>query len=216
MGPLYAAVDMHRLAVGHGRPNPRPAGALTAVDIVRLLLEKKADPNARLKAVIMQRQHTAGDAALGSGATPFMRAAKSGDVEMMKALLAGGADPALTLPNHSTALMFAAGLGWRDGSPAAPSYDQGTPEEAVDAITLMLDGGLDINAVNDTGDTALHAAVTGRGSPAIVRYLVERGADVQKPNKRNQTPLAAATTSRRDLGDIPAILKAAADASKPR
>ena len=46
MGPLYAAVDMHRLAIGHGRPNPRPSGPLDAVDIVRRLLERKADPNA--------------------------------------------------------------------------------------------------------------------------------------------------------------------------
>ena len=28
MGPLYAAIDMHRLAIGHGRPNPRAAGTL--------------------------------------------------------------------------------------------------------------------------------------------------------------------------------------------
>ena len=55
-----------------------------------------------------------------------MRAAKSGDVEVMRLLLAAGADPKVTMPNGSTALMFAAGLGWRDGSPLAPSYDQGT------------------------------------------------------------------------------------------
>ena len=61
MGPLYAAVDMHRLAIGHGRPNPRPSGALDAVDVVRRLLERKADPNARLKAAIFQRHHTMGD-----------------------------------------------------------------------------------------------------------------------------------------------------------
>ena len=128
MGPLYAAVDMHRLAIGHGRPNPRPAGLLDSVDVVRRLLEHKANPNAVLKAPIFQRQHTAGDGALGKGATPFMRAAKSGDVDVMKLLLEAGADPKAKLAN-STALMFAAGLGWRDGSPAAPSYDQGSPQE---------------------------------------------------------------------------------------
>ena len=90
MGALYAAIDMHRLAIGHGRPNPRPAGQLDSVDIVRRLLAVKADPNAALKAPIIQRQHTGGDATLGKGATPFMRAAKSGDVEVMKLLLAAG------------------------------------------------------------------------------------------------------------------------------
>src|SRR5690606_19090918 len=56
MGPLYAAADMHRLAVGHGRGNPTRIGLLDAVDIARALLEHGADPNARLKGPIMQRQ----------------------------------------------------------------------------------------------------------------------------------------------------------------
>jgi ankyrin repeat protein len=192
MGPLYAAVDMHRLAVGHGRPNPRPSGTLGPVEIVRLLLEHGADANARLKAPIMQRQHTGGDASLGAGATPFMRAAKSGDVEVMKVLLAAGADPRLAMPNGSTALMYAAGLGWRSGSALAPSYDQGSEAEAVDAIRLLLDLGFDVAGSNDAGDTALHAAVKGRGSEAIIRALLEQGADPLTPNAKGETPLAAA------------------------
>jgi ankyrin repeat protein len=207
MGPLYAAVDMHRLAVGHGRPNPRPTGTLGAVDIVRRLLERKANPNAALKAPIFQRQHTIGDATLGKGATPLLRAAKSGDVEMMKLLLAAGADPKATLSN-TTALMFAAGFGWRDGSPIAPSYDQGSPQEATQAIALLVDLGLDLNAANDNGDTALHVAVTGRGSPEIVRFLIAHGANLQTKNKRGQTPLAAAMASRKDLGPLIEILRA--------
>jgi ankyrin repeat protein len=209
MGPLYAAADMHRLAVGHGRPNPRPSGALDAVDITRKLLEKKADPNAKLKGVIMQRQHTAGDSTLAAGATPLMRAAKSGEIAIVALLLDGGADPKATLANGNNALMFAAGLGWRDGSPAAPSYDQGPAEEAVATIELLLQHGLDINGTNATGDTALHAAVSGRAAPAIVRALLQHGAKVDVPNKRGQTPLALATVSRgtKDLSAIAEILK---------
>jgi uncharacterized protein len=209
MGPLYAAIDMHRLAIGHGRPNPRPSGRLDALDIVRRLLDLKADPNAALKAATFQRHHTMGDFALAKGATPFMRAAKSGDVEVMTLLLAAGADPMLTMPNKSTALMFAAGLGWRDGSPAAPSYDQGTVEEAIQAITMLLERGLDLNAANDNGDTALHLAVTNRGAPEIVRFLIARGANLKAQNKRGQTPLAAAMASRKDLAHLVEILKAA-------
>jgi ankyrin repeat protein len=209
MGPLYAAIDMHRLAIGHGRPNPRPSGRLDALDIVRRLLEVKANPNAVLTAATFQRHHTMGDFSLGKGATPLMRAAKSGDVEVMKLLLAAGADPTATMPNKSTALMFAAGLGWRDGSPAAPSYDQGTPEDAIQAITLLLDRGLDLDAANDNGDTALHLAVTNRGAPEIVRFLIARGARLEAQNKRGQTPLGAAMASRRDLTHLVEILKAA-------
>jgi len=192
MGPLYAAVDMHRLAVGHGRGNPVPVGLLDAVDAVRLLLEHGADPNALLKKPILQRQHTFGDGTLGAGATPLMRAAKSGDVALVRVLLEAGADPKLTLPNGTTALMLAAGLGWRNGSPLAPSYDQGSDAEAVETLELLLSLGLDLEATNDAGDTALHAAVGGRGSEAIVRFLLERGADPKAQNKRQQTPLSIA------------------------
>src|SRR5690606_26375408 len=176
MGPLYAAVDMHRLAVGHGRGTPPPVGPLTAVDVAHALLAAGADPNAALKKPIMQRTHTTGDAALGTGATPLLRAAKSGDIEMVRVLVAGGADPFATLPNGNHALMFAAGLGWRNGSPAAPSYDQGTEAEANATIDYLLELGLEIDAAAQNGDTALHAAVAGRKSEAIVAHLLARGA----------------------------------------
>ena len=215
MGPLYAAMDMHRLAVGHGRPNPKPSGALDAVDVARKLLEKKADPNAKLKAVIMQRQHTGGDSTLAAGATPLMRAAKSGDIAMVRLLLDAGADPKATLANGTNVLMLAAGLGWRDGSPAAPSYDQGTPEEAVATIELLLSRGLDINATNTNGDTALHAAITVRASPEIVKAIVERGANLNVPNKRGQTPLAIAQRSNKDMSRIVPILQAAGAQAPP-
>jgi len=192
MGPLYAAVDMHRLAVGHGRGTPPSVGAMTAVDVARALLAAGADPNAQLKKAIMQRTHTQGDGALGTGATPLLRAAKSGDIEMVRLLVEGGADPLATLPNGNNALMFAAGLGWRNGSPAAPSYDQGTEEEAVATIDYLLELGIDINAQAQNGDTALHAAVSGRRSEVIVAHLLELGADPLTVNGRGQSPAAAA------------------------
>jgi len=207
MGPLYAAVDMHRLAVGHGRGNPVPVGLLDAVDAVQLLLEHGADPNAPLKKPIMQRQHTFGDGTLGAGATPLMRAAKSGDIELVRVLLAAGADPKLTLPNGTTALMLAAGLGWRNGSPLAPSYDQGSDEEAVETLELLLSLGLELQATNEAGDTALHAAVGGRSSEAIVQFLLERGADSLAANARQQTPLSIAEA--RGSEAVKALVRAA-------
>jgi ankyrin repeat protein len=198
MGALYAVADMHRLAVGHGRPNPKPVGLMTAVDLAKKLLQHGADPNRRLKKSILTRHHTAGDSSLAEGATPFLRAAKSGDIEMMRALVAGGADAKLTMPNGSNAMMYAAGLGWRNGSPAAPSYDQGSDDEAVEALRYLLSLGFDIHGANDTGDTALHAAISGRGSEAIIKFLVSQGANPETKNKRGQTPLALATTKGND------------------
>ena len=67
-------------AVGHARRGGRRAAAARA--------EGRSE-RARSKAAIFQRHHTMGDFSLGKGATPFMRAAKSGDVEVMKLLLGG-------------------------------------------------------------------------------------------------------------------------------
>jgi ankyrin repeat protein len=207
MAALYAAVDMHRLAIGHGRPNTKPSGQLDAADVVKVLLAHRADPNATLTAPLMQRHHTGGDRALGEGSTPFMRAAKSGDVDLMRLLLAAGADPRLKQPNQTTALMLAAGLGWRDGSPAAPSYDQGSEQDAIEAIKLCMQLGVDINATTTTGETALHAAISGRGSESIIRVLVESGANLNAKNKQGRTPLDVAVASRRERGEIVAYLK---------
>ena len=207
MAALYAAVDMDRLAIGHGRPNPKPSGELTSVDVIKVLLAHGADPNARLAAPTFQRHHTAGDRALGEGSTPFMRAAKSGDVAVMRMLLAAGADPKLTQPTQANALMLAAGMGWRDGSPAAPSYDQGSEKDAIEAIKLCMESGLDINATTTNGETALHAAISGRASQTIVKFLVENGADLNAKNKQGRTPLEVAVASRKDVSHIVDYLK---------
>ena len=175
--------------------------------MIKLLLAHGADPNARLSGPLFQRHHTAGDRALGEGSTPFMRAAKSGDAAVMRMLLAAGADPTLTQPNQANALMLAAGMGWRDGSPAAPSYDQGSEKDAIEAIKLCMESGLDINAATNGGDTALHTAISGRGAVSIVRFLVENGADLTATNKQGRTPLEVAMASRRELTDIVSYLK---------
>ena len=100
--------------------------------------------------------------------------------------------------------MFAAGLGWRDGSPAAPSYDQGTEQERSRPSSSDA-AGIDINAATNAGETALHAAVNGRGA----EHRPVPGRARRRPNaeQAGPTPLAAAMASRRELGDIVAFLK---------
>src|SRR5204863_6698804 len=96
--------------------------------------------------------------------------AKSADLELMRALLAAGADPTITTDDHTTALMAAAGVGiWAVGE------SPGTNDEALEAVKLLVDRGAEVNAVNDYGYTALHGAAH-RGANGIVQFLVSRGA----------------------------------------
>jgi ankyrin repeat protein len=104
-------------------------------------------------------------------------------------LLDGGADPFLTLPDRTTTLMIASGLGYGGLRGEAIRIVVPTPEGAVEAATLLLDRGVDVNAFNAAGQTALHGAV-GRGEP-VVEFLVARGATLFK-NKAGFTPLDVA------------------------
>jgi uncharacterized protein len=189
MAALYAAIDMHTLPRLFGSPGPRTSDKLDSVDVVKRLLARAANPNAQLKSPVLQRLHTPGDPTLGEGATPFMRAAKSGDLVAMHLLLDKGADPSVVQKNGTTALIVAAGIGWKDGGDNLNTLDQGTQADAIEAVKLCLQRGLDIHAANDAGTTAVHAAVMRGEADEIIRFLVANGAKVDAKNKQQQTPL---------------------------
>ncbi len=109
MTSLYGAVDMVFYTSDIGRPRMPRYDRLTATDIVRLALEHGADPNAQLSSAIIGRHHGFGDFALGDGATALMRAAKGGDLEVMRLLLDAGADPGIAMANGATVLNQIAG-----------------------------------------------------------------------------------------------------------
>ncbi len=221
MTPLYAAVDLNTFADTPGRPTPKPSGTLDAVGVVKALLEHDANPNAILNAPILVRVHDRGDGTLGAGATPLMRAAKKGDVEMMRMLLAHGADPKLRTKAGTDTLMFASGLGGA-GRFTAFEDRQATEADFIEAATLCLERGADINAVSENGQTALHLAVTVR-SEAFITFLIDRGARVDIKDKQGRTPIDVATgAGARGRGaaapvreSVVALLRAAARRTSP-
>src|SRR5678809_452798 len=84
------------------------------------------------------------------GATPFLRAAQSSDVELMKLLLTHGADPKIATANNVTALAAAAGIGWVQGV----TYER-SEKDTIEAVKLCLELGIDPNAVDGDGRTAV-------------------------------------------------------------
>ena len=97
---------------------------------------------------------------------------------MIEALLAAGADLKLTSDDGSTPLMVAAGLGRCTFNPNINRGGRSLSAEA--AVTVLLDAGADINAVNEADFTALHGAAF-RGLNEVIKILVDRGAEHQRP-----------------------------------
>ena len=118
--------------------------------------------------------------------TPFLMAAQTADVELMKTLADLGADPLLKYELNRTVLMLA-------GSRA------GTGEEVLAAMQLALDLGIDIDAVDDNGETAMHAAAY-KNRPETIKFLADKGAAIEvwnRENKHGSTPFAIAVGYRR-------------------
>jgi len=167
-----------------GFPEPRVTGPLNSNRLIRLLVAKGARVNQRLTA-----GPSGGGRLARKGATPFLLAADTADLEYLQLLLELGADPLIPNDEGATPLMAAAGLGTRSAGEEA-----GTEEEAVAAVEYLLGLGADLNGVTKAGDTAMHGAAY-KNSPKAVEFLAAKGAKREiwdKPNKQGWTPLRIA------------------------
>jgi len=158
------------------------------LDLIQVLLERGADPNVRTKEVPpIRREFLRITGSLAwvdfTGQTPFLTASLAGDLTVMKLLLKHNADPNIPTFAGTTALMAAAGVNWV----VDQTYDEGQPA-LLDAVKLCVELGMDINAVNSMGLTALHGAAN-RGSDDIIRYLVQQGAKIDAKDAEGRTPL---------------------------
>jgi ankyrin repeat protein len=174
--PLYLATD-NRNIEGGDYPVPKPD--LDHLEFITLLLDKGADVNAAVahggsgSHTTLTRTIFTMQWFFEEGATPFIRAAQSSDLTLMRLLLARGADPKIKTDWGDTALSAAAGIGWVEG--VTHEY---SPAESVEAIKFLLDIGLDPNTANRDGRTPLMAAAA-KGRREIVKLLVERSARLE-------------------------------------
>ncbi|MCS7023323.1 MAG: ankyrin repeat domain-containing protein [Bryobacteraceae bacterium] len=182
---LHAITHTRKPGGGDNDPPPQGSGSMTSLELVRKLAAKGANLNAR-----MTRKINFGLTSLNTlGATPFLLAAKTADAELMRLLAELGADPTIPNADDSNAVIVAAGLGTR-----SPGEDAGTEEEVLEALQVALDLGLDINAVDRNGETAMHGAAY-KNLPAVVEFLAKKGARIEvwnRPNKYGWTPLRIA------------------------
>jgi ankyrin repeat protein len=182
---LFAAIDLRNF--NHDKYPFMYRDGRDPLDLIKALLTKGADPNLRTDTVpvhgLMQF-----DASWVNfdGQTPFIRAALSGDIEVMRLLLEHGADPNIATAQGSTALMAAAGINWIP----AQTYSH-SEADYVEAVKLCLDRGGSVNATNSLGLAAIHGAAN-RGWVSVIQILADHGAKLDVKDNAGRTPMTFA------------------------
>ncbi len=184
--PVYGFVD--------------PIGGITdreaKLQLVKALLAHGANPNLQMTT----RPPGFGGTGTGgfndaAGATAFIIAANSADVEMMRILLAAGADPHLVTKTNSNALLAATAL-TRGIGEFIDAEDQ-----ALAAVKFLLDLAVDPKAVTTYNENALFGPAY-RGWNRMLELLIEKGAVVNTVNKAGVTPWLAASGFGDRLGGV--------------
>jgi len=183
--PLWAAVEMRDIE--YSRNAEHNVNREQLLQLIRTLLDRGANPNARTTEVPPTRRFLMGLGDLSwvdfTGQTPFLRAALSGDVTVMKLLLEKGADPNIPTASGTTALMAAAGVNWV----VAQTFTENLATQ-LEAVKLCLEKGADVNAANSMGLTAVFGAAN-RGADDILAFLVDHGARLDVKDKQGRTPM---------------------------
>ena len=174
--PLFTTVGLHTRVDG-GRASIDPLNETRGIDILRLLLERGADPNMQL----FFRPANVRGSTNTRGSTPLIRAANNGDVDVVKLLLENGADPTIYMADRQTPIH-------------AVLAGRNSERQALELIRILHDAGTDVNVValvnhreEVRGGTALHYAVRKRYKD-VIKLLADYGIDM---NAKDQDGLTA-------------------------
>jgi ankyrin repeat protein len=129
------------------------------------------------------------------GATPLLLAASVDDVEMMRILLAAGADPKIATATNATTIMAATGLNHGIGESLV------TEAQAIDAVKLLLDLGVDPKGETTVGENALFGPAY-RGWNKLLAQLIDLGVNLNSVSKAGTTPYRAANGQGDRLGGV--------------
>src|SRR5260370_974559 len=176
--PLYLATDNRNIESGD---YPVRAPDMDHLEFIKLLLDKGANVNVRVCGAASTPTTCTGDSTetrnnftmqwlFEDGATPFLRAAQSADVKLMKLLLSRGADPKIFTAHNVTPLAVAAGIGWVEGVTF-----EWSEAENIEAMKICLALGIHPNVADDEGRTALHGAAH-KGRTAVIQLLADHNA----------------------------------------
>jgi ankyrin repeat protein len=167
-------------------------GRPAKLQLVKALLAHGANPNGRMR---QRPPGFAGGYEDAAGATPFLLASASADLEMMRLLLAAGANPVQVTDTRTTPVMAASGL--NRGIGESPI----TEEQALATVKFLLDLGADARGATTNGENALFGAAY-RGWNTLLGLLIDKGADVNAVSRAGVTPWLAASGFGDRLGGV--------------
>jgi uncharacterized protein len=214
--PLYAAINlMWAPRAGYPQPRAQLNQRLSYLDFMKKLLDKGADPNARVNKKVWYSNYNFDQSGVEeTGSTAFWRAAYAADVEAMQLLMAYGADPLIPTakpPERGEfgdagrreivdvsgvppvpvggpgipTLLASTGVGYGEGF--AGNSHRYAPGGLLAGVKFLVEvAGADVNARDHEGNSALHHAAS-RGDVEMLKYLIAKGADPLVVNREGQT-----------------------------
>lgn len=184
-GALFATIELRNF--NHDKYPDLPTDGKDPMPLIKALLDKGANPKVQTNTTplhgLMQFD---GSWVNFDGQTPFLKAALSGDIQVMRLLLDYKADPLQATNEGTTPLMAAAGINWIPGQTF--SYSE---NDFIEAVKLCLERGADVNAQNSLGFTAMHGAAN-RGWESIIQVLADHGSKLDAKDKQGRTPMTFA------------------------